>query len=364
MKLLFQDISKSFGSKEVLRDLHFEVELGRAFGLLGRNGAGKTTTIRILMNVFPPDRGEITLDGQSILNRKEEVRSFGYLPEEKGLYPKQQILHQMIYIGQLRGLTRREARASARHWLDRLGMLEHQNHKLETLSKGNQQKIQLAVALITDPDVVILDEPFSGLDPVNSLLLRDVVKELVRSGKLVLFSSHQMTYVESFCDQVAILNDGHIVLQGAITDLKRAYPRDTIHLRLGSTAATMSPEETLRYVSKLQQNNAISRPLYDLTPMNEGIRLRLESPEDKDQLLSDLVQLEIPIESFSVVEPSLEDIFVRMTQDQPAEAEPNEGGPAESGRGQSDPSQDQAAREASPERSSADEREGSVSHAK
>ncbi|MDO5734301.1 MAG: ATP-binding cassette domain-containing protein [Eubacteriales bacterium] len=313
MQLSFKQVNKSFGDNHVLKDLSFHAESGKAFGLLGRNGAGKTTSIRILMNVFAPDSGDVVVDGKSILNKKEDVRSFGYLPEEKGLYPKYQILHQMIYIGSLRGLSRREAKANARYWLDRLDMLQYQNRKLETLSKGNQQKIQLAVCLITNPELVILDEPFSGLDPVNSQLLRDVVKDLVDAGKLVLFSSHQMTYVESFCDQIAILDQGEIVLSGSIKEVKRSYPRDTLSIRLGTAQASLPPEETKALVEQLQASNALSCPVHNIRCTLDGILLELEGAEQKDQLLRDLVQLDTPIERFEVVEPSLEDIFVRTT---------------------------------------------------
>ncbi|MDO5737897.1 MAG: ATP-binding cassette domain-containing protein [Eubacteriales bacterium] len=317
MQVEFSDIRKSFGSKEVLKGLSFNVESGHAFGLLGRNGAGKTTSIRILMNVFFPDSGDILLNGESIIGRQEEVRSFGYLPEEKGLYPKLQILHQMIYIGNLRGLTKRQARNNARYWLHKLGMLEHQHQKLETLSKGNQQKIQLATALITNPQLVILDEPFSGLDPVNSLLLRDVVQELVDDGRLVFFSSHQMTYVESFCEEVAILDKGEIVLKGKIDEIKRSYPRDLIQIRLSQEAEAMAmpAQAVVERLKELQNRQALSAEISEIKVKDNSALVRLKDPSTRDFLLRDLVNLELPIERFQVVEPSLEDIFVTVTKD-------------------------------------------------
>ena len=225
MKLSAKELYKSFGEKKVLKGVGYEAEGGKALGLLGRNGAGKTTIIRILMGVFPADSGEVLFDGNPI-NRSEI--NFGYLPEERGLYPKKVIIDQLIYFGMLKGMSKKEAEASADKLLERLGMTEYRSKRLDTLSKGNSQKIQLAAALISNPDIVILDEPFSGLDPVNAILLKDVIKEIIADGKIVLFSSHQMNYIEEFCDDIAILNGGEIVLSGKINDIKRSYDRRTI----------------------------------------------------------------------------------------------------------------------------------------
>lgn len=211
MKLEIKDITKSFGDKEILKGISFSVESGRALGLLGRNGAGKTTTIRVLMDVFHGNSGEILLDGKKFQPRKMQI---GYLPEERGLYPKRTVMEQMVYLARLRGASKPQAVQSVKKWLDRMGMAEYQTVLLEKLSKGNQQKVQLASTLVCDPDIVILDEPFSGLDPVNSQILQEVVKELIAEGKLVIFSSHQMSYVEEFCEEVVIINHGEVVLSG------------------------------------------------------------------------------------------------------------------------------------------------------
>ena len=195
MVLELKNIHKSFGEKQVLKGISLTAESGKAFGLLGRNGAGKTTSIRILMDVFPADSGEVLFNGAPIDYGKVQ---FGYLPEERGLYPKKKIIDQLVYFAELKGMGRSEAVKSVDYWLDRLGMQEARNKRLDTLSKGNQQKIQLVTALAHDPQIVILDEPFSGLDPVNAMLLKDVVKEEIGRGKIVLFSSHQMNYIEEF----------------------------------------------------------------------------------------------------------------------------------------------------------------------
>ena len=177
MKLEVRNIRKSFGEKEVLHGISFEVESGNALGLLGRNGAGKTTTMRILMDVFKSNNGEILLDGKPFEPAKQKI---GYMPEERGLYPKRIVQEQMVYLAKLRGMSKAEAVKSSEKWLKKLEIEEYANRKLETLSKGNQQKVQLAATLVIEPDIIILDEPFSGLDPVNSQILKDVVNEMIQ----------------------------------------------------------------------------------------------------------------------------------------------------------------------------------------
>ena len=234
MILELKNIDKSFGEKEVLKGVSFTAEGGKAFGLLGRNGAGKTTSIRILMNVFPANSGEVLIDGKPIDYDKIGI---GYLPEERGLYPKKLIIDQLVYFAELKGMSAKDAVKAVDYWLGRLGMSEYRNKKLDTLSKGNQQKIQLVTALAHNPDIVILDEPFSGLDPVNAMLLKDVVKEQIAKGKIVLFSSHQMSYIEEFCDSIAIINAGKVAISGDLHEIKRTYPRDKI------VVSTQAPEK-------------------------------------------------------------------------------------------------------------------------
>ena len=225
MKLEVKDIRKSFGDKEILKGISFSVESGKALGLLGRNGAGKTTTIRILMDVFHANSGELLLDGEKFDPRKVQI---GYLPEERGLYPKREILEQMVYLARLRGVSRKQAVENSKRWLKRLEVDQYATKLLETLSKGNQQKVQLASTLVCDPDIVILDEPFSGLDPVNSQILQDVVQELITEGKIVIFSSHQMSYVEEFCEDIVIINHGEVALSGNLSEIKREFGKDQL----------------------------------------------------------------------------------------------------------------------------------------
>ena len=294
MVLELKNIEKSFGEKKVLTGVSFKAEGGKAFGLLGRNGAGKTTSIRILMDVFPANSGEVLIDGHPIDYSKIGI---GYLPEERGLYPKKIIIDQLTYFAELKGMSRKAAVQSIDYWLGRLGMTEYRNKKLETLSKGNQQKIQLITALAHDPDIIILDEPFSGLDPVNAMLLKNVVKEQIAKGKIVLFSSHQMSYIEEFCDSIAILNNGVVALHGDLHNIKRDYPRD-------------------RLVVKTETPDAIIADFgASCTVMDNGdLMIRLGSPSEKKTTMTRLVE-NYDIDEVKVYEPSLNDIFVEYAGD-------------------------------------------------
>ena len=289
MILELRNIDKSFGEKEVLKGVSFTAEGGKAFGLLGRNGAGKTTSIRILMNVFPANGGEVLIDGKPIDYDKIGI---GYLPEERGLYPKKLIIDQLVYFAELKGMSAKDAVKSVDYWLGRLGMSEYRNKRLDTLSKGNQQKIQLITALAHDPDIVILDEPFSGLDPVNAMLLKDVVKEQISKGKIVLFSSHQMSYIEEFCDSIAIINAGKVAISGDLHEIKRTYPRVKI------VVSTQTPEKIMADLGDI------------CTEREDGtLLIQLASPDEKQSMMKRLVE-SYDIDEVKVFEPSLNDIFV------------------------------------------------------
>ncbi len=289
MQLELKDIHKSFADKQVLQGISFTVESGKAFGLLGRNGAGKTTTIRILMDVFPANSGEVLLDGKPIDYTKTGL---GYLPEERGLYPKKKIIEQLIYFAELKGCSREQAIKSIDYWLGRLEMTEYRDKRLDTLSKGNQQKIQLITAVAHDPDIVILDEPFSGLDPVNAMLLKDVVREEIESGKIVLFSSHQMNYIEEFCDSIAILNKGQIALKGDLHQIKHNYRRDKLVVRSAA-------------INQIAAESGLSCTVTD----EDTALVRMASPEDKQKIMQMLTS-KYDIDEVKVFEPSLNDIFV------------------------------------------------------
>lgn len=310
MKLEVKEIHKSFGEKEVLHGINFSVERGKALGLLGRNGAGKTTTIRILMDVFHANSGEILMDGQKFVPSKYQI---GYLPEERGLYPKRTVIDQMVYLARLRGMSKKDAKENSRKWLKRLEVAEYETRKLETLSKGNQQKVQLAATLVTNPDIVILDEPFSGLDPVNSQILKDVVNELIAIGKLVIFSSHQMSYVEEFCDNIAIINKGEVVLDGNLKEIKKEYGHNCLVLASGNLTEEELSEKVQQQFSDLVSVSEIKRGF---------IVLSLKEGRNSREVLEALAKSDIDVERFGNYEPSLNDIFVaKVGQEESSETE-------------------------------------------
>ncbi len=313
MKLEVRNITKKFDGNEVLHGVSFEVQSGRALGLLGRNGAGKTTTIRIIMDVFRANSGEILLDGKKFDQKKHQI---GYLPEERGLYPKKTVIEQLVYLGRIRGVSKAQATANAKKWLARLEVSEYENRKLETLSKGNQQKVQLASTLVCDPEIVILDEPFSGLDPVNSRILQDVVKELIANNKIVIFSSHQMSYVEEFCEDIAIINKGDVVLAGDLDEIKRQFGEN--QLVLSATNYSLKELEwmlTSKFVADVTVTGANKDDL--IIRLNEGVT--------RKDLLTKLIAQDVEIEHFETYKPSLNDIFVSQVGEEVEETADNTG---------------------------------------
>ena len=304
MKLEAKDLVKSFGEKQVLREVSLSISSGGALGLLGRNGAGKTTAIRIIMGIFPADSGRVLVDGAPI--RRRDLR-IGYMPEERGLYPRQVIMDQLCYLGELQGMKRQRVKRRALELLRRLNLEDAAGRKLETLSKGNQQKVQLVATLLNDPDIVVLDEPFSGLDPVNASLLKKEVARLIEDGKLLFFSSHQMHYVEEFCDQIAILNAGKIVLSGSLKGIKRGYDRRRVLLAGAQMreAEIFLREHGSAWAEKVERrSDAPGAPLC--------VTLRAE--EQKAELLNALLVRRVDLDRFEVYEPTLNEIFVRYTE--------------------------------------------------
>lgn len=304
MRLEVKDLRKSFGEREVLHGISFAVESGKALGLLGRNGAGKTTTIRILMDVFKADSGELIVDGRPFVTKEFQI---GYLPEERGLYPKKEVADQIIYLARLRGMSTKEAKENLDYWLKRLGVEEYRNRKLETLSKGNQQKVQLVQTLVCNPEIVILDEPFSGLDPVNSQVLKGVIQELIQSGRLVIFSSHQMSYVEEFCEDIVIINHGEIVLSGYLKEIKREYGKDRLFLAAEDREPEILAEKITEQFADLLQVAAVKK---------DGVIVKLLDGITKKAVLGRLASADMELEFFGNYEPSLTDIFVERAGNQ------------------------------------------------
>lgn len=300
MKLELIDIKKSFAGKEVLHGINLETSSGSSTAFLGRNGAGKTTTIRILMDVFKADSGKILIDGAPI-DRKEI--KLGYLPEERGMYAKTAILDQLIYFGRIKGLDKKESHDNALELLEKVKLSEYKAKNLDTLSKGNQQKIQIIQTFINKPDIIILDEPFSGLDPVNSQILIDLIKEAVASGTLLIFSSHQMSHVENFCDNIALIKDGRNVLTGNLKEIKKNMGEGRLRLSFYNDA-----------VNYLQD-------IFDMVGQ-DNVKI-----SDNDIIVrtsdkaSELANYAINKDNFRAIakyEPSLEEIFIEAVGDNDA----------------------------------------------
>lgn len=293
MKLSLKNINKSFGKNKVLNNLSFDVQSGRAMGFLGRNGAGKTTTIRCIMDVFRPDSGEILIDNKPFSVLKYKV---GYMPEVRGLYEKEPVLDQLVYFGQLRGMDHKDAKKSALSLLEKVKLSEYASKNMETLSKGNQQKIQIIQALINDPEILILDEPFSGLDPINAQVLKDIIKEKIQEKKLVIFSSHQMNYVEEFCDDISLLHSGEIIVSGSLDSIKKEMSQQRYRFSL-------SPD-TQESIDILVNNG------FEITKADRSFITTLSTREQREKFQNIIVQNHLLLEKFGSFEPTLNDIFL------------------------------------------------------
>ena len=300
MQLDINNITKSFGEKEVLHGVSFSVVSGRAMGFLGRNGAGKSTTIRCLMDVFRPDSGNFLLDGQPFEPRSLKI---GYLPEERGMYQKNEVLAQLVYFAMLKGASRQDATASANRWVDHFGLSEFKKKKLETLSKGNQQKIQIAQSFLNEPDILILDEPFSGLDPVNAQIFKDAISDFVKEGRLVIFSSHQMGYVEEVCDDVTLIHNGDILLSGKLDEIKRAEGQDKLFL------SVLSPN------GAWQSGLKAAFPALMIQAQDGGLVLDTRGQVSQEDIMGWLSKSGLTVRRFGLYEPSLSDIFIQKAGD-------------------------------------------------
>lgn len=299
MNLRFNKVSKYFDDFHVLKDIDFEVKSGQIFGYLGRNGAGKTTSLRVLMNVFEADSGSITIDDKKF---DRDNYSIGYLPEERGMYSKSLVKDQLVYFSMLRGASKKEALETVDKWAARFKIEEYLNKKLETLSKGNQQKVQITQAFLNEPDILILDEPFSGLDPVNSQVFQDALREYIAQDKIIIFSSHQMGYVETFCDDIAIIDKGEIVLKGSLDAIKKERGLNKILLNVEST--------DISELAKILESFADS-----VVSSGEESIVTLKSGVIKNDVLKTLLNAGINIVKIDDYEPSLHDIFISHVGD-------------------------------------------------
>ena len=295
--LQVERVSKRFSGHVAVDELSMQVPEGGIFGLLGPNGAGKTTLIRMIMNILEPDEGQIRVLGEKQSSRDLSHR-IGYLPEERGLYKKMKVLDQLVFLGETRGIARSESRKRAQVWLDRLGVSEWAAKKVEDLSKGMQQKIQFAGALLHEPELMILDEPFSGLDPVNAQAMKDIVVELAGQGRTILFSTHVMEQAERMCDRVVIMARGRKVVDGAVSEVKAEFGGN--HVALGFShgkerATPILADRTL--VAKLDDYAA-------------SAEVEMAEDADPEQLLQRLVEAGVGLRRFEVVEASLQSIFI------------------------------------------------------
>ncbi|WP_338754917.1 ABC transporter ATP-binding protein [Bacillus sp. FJAT-52991] len=292
MSFEIQGLNKSFGSYQAVNNLNIKLEEGNILGMLGRNGAGKTTTIRMILDIIKPDSGSI-LWNERPFSKKELL--IGYLPEERGLYPKMNVVEQLVFLAKLEGVPSKIAKKQALNWLERLEMTPYIKKKTEELSKGNQQKVQLISCLIHDPDFIILDEPFSGLDPVNAEMLKDVVKDLIKKRKTIIFCSHQMDSVETFCEEICIMKNGIKVLSGSLSDIKKSY---------GYRYLDIQSDEDLDPI--------LDKKDYIYERKNQGYSIKLTKDQAPLKLIQEIERL-YGVRSLSLREPSLHQIFIEKT---------------------------------------------------
>jgi ABC-2 type transport system ATP-binding protein len=299
--LLFSRLRKAYAETVAVDDVTFEVRSGEVFGLLGPNGAGKTTLIRMLIDIIAPDAGEFLLDGRP-LGRAERDR-IGYLPEERGLYRREKVLDILIYFGRLKGLDGRAARARALEWLARIGLADAANRRADSLSKGMQQKVQIAGSLLHDPAILVMDEPFSGLDPLNTVLIKELLRERRDRGGLVILSTHQMPMVEELCDRVAMIDHGRLVLYGDLEEIRRRHGESIV--LVGADADLGA----LPIVARVDRQGALHRVV-----LRDGMR-----PRD---LMALLQERRIAVDHFEALRMPVEEIFVRTVRSRGAAPAP------------------------------------------
>ena len=291
MGLVLKNVSKSFIGKKAVDEISFSLDKPGVFGLLGTNGAGKTTTIRMLLGIIKKDSGEITWNGKKV-DRKSV--NFGYLPEERGVYPKVKIYDQLMYFAELKGMNKCDADKAIKEWAEKLKVEEYMQMPAEKLSKGNQQKIQFMTAVIHNPELVVLDEPFSGLDPVNTELLKNIIISLVQNGKFVIMSAHQMSTIEEFCSDILILNKGKTVLKGNLREIKDGYKANRVQIEVNKPIT--------EYINNIGLE--IENERYN------DYTVKINNEEQAHELLKELVKSEVIVNKFEITKPTLNDIFI------------------------------------------------------
>jgi ABC-2 type transport system ATP-binding protein len=298
--LSVQHLKKYFESQKAVDDISLTIERGQIFGLLGPNGAGKTTLIRMITGIFYPDEGEIILNGKPF-DPINDVAQIGYMPEERGLYKKMKVGEQALYLAQLKGLSRKEAKQRIDKWFSRFGMESWWDKKVEDLSKGMGQKLQFVTTVLHDPSLIILDEPFSGLDPVNSNLIKDEIFRLANEGATIIFSTHRMEQVEEICNHIVLVNKGKKILDGTVKGTKQQYKLNQYKIE----------------GEGLEKVDRITAPFTVISETDNGIRIQIKEGDNQNTVLQFLIQQGVTIHSFQELLPSLNEIFIRLVEDSP-----------------------------------------------
>lgn len=295
------NLSKSFGDIRAVRNASFDVPEGSIFGLIGRNGAGKTTIMRMIMNVYLPDSGEIILRGK---NADQNFRNnAGYLPEERGLYRKMRVLETLLFFAELKGVKGKAVLNSAKDYLERFDLMDRAGSKVEELSKGNQQKIQFITTILHDPEFIILDEPFSGMDPVNTNILKEIILEQKRKGKIIFFSTHLMDFAERMCDHIAMINHGNVILNGSLSSIKSEYSQKSV---------TLSFEGDISFLN--------NHPLVDsISDFGGRVGIKLKDAYYSQELLKLLIEKNVIVKKFDADDISLHEIFIELSGRPPEE---------------------------------------------
>ena len=299
MSLLLENVTKRFGDFTAVDDLTLSVGKGTMYGFLGANGAGKTTTFRIILGLLNANEGRITWNGKPISYATSP--EIGYLPEERGLYPKMKVEEQLIFLAQLRGMKKPDAKVAMNKWLERMEITHYANKKVEELSKGNQQKIQVVASLMHNPQLLILDEPFSGLDPVNVEMLKEAIIEFRNEGATIVFSSHRMDHVEELCEQLSIIDKGKQIVSGTLRDVKRSFGKQNVRI---------NSDNDLSLLDSIAGVTSVHKSI-------EGALYQVESEMVADNLLTEALKSG-PIRHFAIEEPSLQDIFIEKVGKQHA----------------------------------------------
>jgi ABC-2 type transport system ATP-binding protein len=292
MGLVVEHINKSFGHLKAIKDLSMEVREGTIFGFLGANGAGKTSTMRMILDILRPDSGRITWSGEDV--REVPRRYWGYLPEERGLYPKMKVDEQLLFLARLNGLSKPDAQRALDEWLARFQIEENRKRKIEELSKGNQQKVQFLATVMHDPLILIMDEPFSGLDPINANVLKEAFLEMHRRGKTIIFSTHQLEQVEELCEDIVIIDKGESIVQGSVRDVKHEHGRNVVRLKLDN-----DPEAL--WLDTLEGVQVTNR-------RQDYIEMKIQANRNPNFIVEAALQHGGIISRFELVEPSLTDL--------------------------------------------------------